>query len=137
MWVKIKSNKIPNVVLTVPYSAFLNSYQRKGFCLVDDVKAKNKSKNTIEQNDTKIVVTEQEKAMIDGLNNKVDTVSNENITENQINDDAKITEQEKDLEQFRTTLNIENEADKLIKEEQVKSTVSTRAPIKKAPNIKR
>ena len=43
MWVKIKSNKIPNVVLTVPYSAFLNSYQHKGFYVIDGEKAKNKS----------------------------------------------------------------------------------------------
>lgn len=36
MWVKIKNDKIPNVILTVPYSAYKNSYQMKGFIIINE-----------------------------------------------------------------------------------------------------
>lgn len=47
MWVKIKSKKIQNTVLTVPYEAFISIYSKKGFVLVEDKSAKNSANEII------------------------------------------------------------------------------------------
>lgn len=124
MWVKIKSEKIPNVVLTVPYSAFLNSYQRKGFQIVDNEKAKNKSTKEAE---TKIKISEQEKEMLEGLKADVEDTSiiNEPAVETKVVEEIQEPVKE-------TVVNKEETVEK-----QVKSSYAGRSPIKKAPNIKR
>ena len=42
MWVKIKSRKINNEILEVPYSAYLNTYSKKGYIIVEDKIIKDK-----------------------------------------------------------------------------------------------
>ena len=52
MWVKIKSKKIPDTVLTVPYEAFVSIFSKKGFVLVEDKTAKNSTDKVIENKET-------------------------------------------------------------------------------------
>ena len=127
MWVKIKSNKIPNVVLTVPYSAFLNSYQHKGFYVIDGEKAKNKS---TEKTETKIEISEQEKVELQELKNEFSGMNTVNEA-----DKVEIVENKENpvLEYLQNQTGKEPEPE--VKE--LPKYVSSRTSIKKAPSTKR
>lgn len=122
MWVKIKSDKIPNVVLTVPYSAFLNSYKKKSFYILEDKNTKNITNNKNEVKETTIELNEEEKQALNELKQNLD----ENVEQDFEN---KVVENEE-----KQDLSFENEDNNA----KIKKIVTNnRTPIKKAPNTKR
>lgn len=129
MWVKIKSKKIPNTVLTVPYSAYLNSYQRKGFVLVDDKNAKNKKvEKTESTNESQIKLDSED---IQALNELKEELGESETLEEQI--ESEVVD---DYEQKKTEL-VQSKEDNVEKALKSGGTLPQRTPVKKAPNSKR
>ena len=129
MWVKIKSKKIPNTVLTVPYSAYLNSYQRKGFVLVDDKNAKNKKVEKTEvTNESQIKLDSED---IQALNELKEELGESETLEEQI--ESEVVD---DYEQKKTEL-VQSKEDNVEKALKSGGTLPQRTPVKKAPNSKR
>lgn len=129
MWVKIKSKKIPNTVLTVPYSAYLNSYQRKGFVLVDDKNAKNtKVEKTESTNESQIKLDSED---IQALNELKEELGESETLEEQI--ESEVVD---DYEQKKTEL-VQSKEDNVEKALKSGGTLPQRTPVKKAPNSKR
>ena len=129
MWVKIKKKKIPNTVLTVPYSAYLNSYQRKGFVLVDDKNAKNKKvEKTESTNESQIKLDSED---IQALNELKEELGESETLEEQI--ESEVVD---DYEQKKTEL-VQSKEDNVEKALKSGGTLPQRTPVKKAPNSKR
>ena len=129
MWVKIKSNKIPNVVLTVPYSAFLNSYKRKGFYIIEDKSAKNKTKTekVIEQED-KIKLDEEEMQALKEIKESVEQNSTEQV---------EIVEEKHELTDEEIREHFAEKPKLKITENDNTVALNGRTPPKKAPVSKR
>lgn len=129
MWVKIKSKKIPNTVLTVPYSAYLNSYQRKGFVLVDDKNAKNTKVEKAEvTNESQIKLDSED---IQALNELKEELGESETLKEQV--ESEVID---DYEQKKAEL-VQSKEDNVEKALKSGGTLPQRTPVKKAPNSKR
>lgn len=132
MWVKIKSKKIPNTVLTVPYSAYLNSYQRKGFVLVDDKNAKNTKVEKAEvTNESQIKLDSEDIQALNEL--KEELVESETLQNEQEQVESEFVD---DYEQKKAEL-VKAKEDNVEKALKSGGTLPQRTPVKKAPNSKR
>ena len=129
MWVKIKSKKIPNTILTVPYSAYLNSYQRKGFVLVDDKNAKNTKVEKAEvTNESQIKLDSED---IQALNELKEELGESETLKEQV--ESEVID---DYEQKKAEL-VQSKEDNVEKALKSGGTLPQRTPVKKAPNSKR
>lgn len=129
MWVKIKSKKIPNTILTVPYSAYLNSYQRKGFVLVDNKNAKNTKVEKAEiTNESQIKLDSED---IQALNELKEELGESETLKEQV--ESEVID---DYEQKKAEL-VQSKEDNVEKALKSGGTLPQRTPVKKAPNSKR
>ena len=129
MWVKIKSKKIPNTILTVPYSAYLNSYQRKGFVLVDNKNAKNIKVEKAEiTNESQIKLDSED---IQALNELKEELGESETLKEQV--ESEVID---DYEQKKAEL-VQSKEDNVEKALKSGGTLPQRTPVKKAPNSKR
>lgn len=132
MWVKIKSTKIPNMILEVPYSAYLNSFNKKGFVLVDkDIKNKDNVKNktdTIIQNKDNGVDLKLDDYEINALNE----------LKNSVNDTSVLWETSDNEIIIEDKINIVNTEKQKPNTEKPKDTeIPVRNPVKKPSIAKR
>lgn len=117
MWVKIKSKKINNEILEVPYSAFLNTYSKKGYVIVEDKNAKNEAVNTVNTTQKEVTINEEKEEVLD-YKKVLEQINSNNSNEENIK-----------LEQ--------DEKPKLSGNRGVKDGIPQREPIKKSTVSKR
>lgn len=95
MWVKIKNKEVENSFLEVPYSAFKNSYEKKGYVLIEDKKIVKDipQENAFINSDSKKEVVEEkkEKQQLEEISNEIDNIKNEQDEEISIENDIKNT----------------------------------------------
>lgn len=133
MWVKIKNDKIPNVILDVPYSAFLNSYKRKGFKLVSE---NNKKQTNNDTNEQSIKLDDEDLTALKEIKEQNSIYETDSKKTTEIENDDIINNKIKDFADKKSKKEIIDDIIEDTKNDNSSSYIANRTPIKKT-NSKR